>query len=130
MSLTPYADSLGIVVHTEEDGTPVLAVDFGTEVEGRPGHLHGGSISGLLETAGYALLRRELARREQIHQLKPINITVQFLAGGKQLRTFAKARIVKLGRRNANILVEAWQDDRDRPIAAAIMNILIAPPDG
>lgn len=129
LELTPYANSLGITVHGQEDGAPVLAFDFGSEVEGRPGHLHGGSTSGLLETAGYTLLRHELTTRDRTHRLKPINITVQFLSAGKPQRTYAKARITKLGRRNANIVVEAWQDDRSRPIATAVMNILMAPAD-
>ncbi|GAA4644254.1 hypothetical protein GCM10023115_22140 [Pontixanthobacter gangjinensis] len=128
-TLTAYAQSLGIVFHSVEDGAPVLSFEFSGDVEGRPGHLHGGATSGLLETAGYALLRNELARLERTHRLKPINITVQFLNAGKQRTTYAKARITKLGRRNANISVEAWQDDRDRPIATAIMNILMAEQD-
>lgn len=128
-ALTPYADSLGIEVHEEDAGNLVLACEFTGSVEGRPGNLHGGAISGLLETAGYALLRRELSKLSREHRLKPINITVQFLAPGKPKRTFAKARITKLGRRNANVAVEAWQDDYDRPIATAIMNILMAPPE-
>ncbi len=127
--LTPYARSLGISLAGEEDGAPVLTFDFGTMVEGRPGHLHGGAISGLLETAGYALLRAELTRSGRNHRLKPINITVQFLAAGKRRQTYAKGRITKLGRRNANITVEAWQDDRDRPIATAVMNILMVEAD-
>jgi len=127
--LTPYARSLGITVHDEEHGAPVLMFDFGGEVEGRPGHLHGGATSGLLETAAYAILRNELARLGRKHRLKPINITVQFLSAGKQRTTYAKGRITKLGRRNANIAVEAWQDDRDRPIATAIMNIFMTDED-
>lgn len=129
MALTPYADSLGIVVHGSDDGSPVLVCEFNSTVEGRPGHLHGGAISGLLETAGYALLRSELSRLGRAHRLKPINITVQFLAPGRPKLTYATARMTKLGRRNANIAVEAWQDDRSRPIATAIMNILMAPED-
>jgi len=125
--LTPYADSLGIMIHGEDDGAPVLACDFTASVEGRPGHLHGGAISGLLETAGYVMLRRELSKQGRTHRLKPINITVQFLSAGKPKPSYAKARITKLGRRNANIAVEAWQDDRSRPIATAIMNILMVP---
>lgn len=128
-ALTPYADSLGIFIHSEEDGAPVLACEFSGNVEGRPGHLHGGAISGLLETAGYAMLRHELSKQGRSHRLKPINITVQFLSAGKPKPSYAKARITKLGRRNANIAVEAWQDDRSRPIATAIMNILMAPED-
>ncbi len=127
--LTPYAKSIGIRHEGEEDGAPVLAFDFSGDVEGRPQHLHGGATSGLLETAGYALLRAELEKQQRRHRLKPINITVQFLAAGKQRVTYAKGRITKLGRRNANISVEAWQDDRERPIATAIMNILMADPD-
>lgn len=127
ISLTPYADSLGIVIHGEEDGAPVLVCEFSGNMEGRPGHLHGGAISGLLETAGYAMLRHELSKQKRSHRLKPINITVQFLSAGKPKPSYAKARITKLGRRNANIAVEAWQDDRSRPIATAIMNILMVP---
>ena len=125
-ALTAYARSLGIHVDGEEDGTPVLAVEFSSVIEGRPGAFHGGATSGLLETAGYAALRARLARDGRDPQLKPINITVQFLSAGKQKRTYAKGRITRLGRRNANVTVEAWQDDRDRPIATAIMNILMA----
>lgn len=124
--LTPYARSLGISVHEFEDGLPVLTVEFSTQVEGRPGAFHGGATSGLLETAAYAALRCRLAEEGREPQLKPINITVQFLSAGKQKPTFAKARITRLGRRNANVSVEAWQDNRDRPIATAIMNILMA----
>lgn len=128
-TLTPYARTIGIRHEGDEDGAPVLAFEFTGDVEGRPQHLHGGATSGLLETAGYALLRRELSRLDRTHRLKPINITVQFLSAGKQRTTYAKGRITKLGRRNANITVEAWQDDRDRPIATAIMNIMMAEPE-
>ena len=41
---------------------------------------------------------------------------------------FAKARIVKLGRRTANLSIEAWQDDPARPIASAVMNVMVTTP--
>lgn len=124
--LTPYADSMGIEVEGEEDGFPVLALPFHSNVEGRPGVLHGGATSGLLETAGYAALRTELARMKRDAQLKPINITVQFLSAAKEKTTYARGRVTRAGRRNANIAVEAWQDDRVRPVATAVMNVLIS----
>jgi len=123
--VTPYARSLGIALDRWDGDTPVLRVEFSDAVQGRPGALHGGAISGLLETAGYGALRAELARGEREAQMKPINITVQFLRSGKTRPSFARARIVKLGRRTANISVEAWQDDEARPIASAVMNILM-----
>lgn len=130
MTLTPYSRSLGIELDGLEDGTPVMRVSFDDAVEGRPEHYHGGATGGLLETAGYAALRAELARLGREAMLKPINITVQYLSAGKSRESFAKGRITKLGRRSANITVEAWQDDRSRPIATAVMNVLMAEPEG
>ena len=129
-SLTPYSRSLGIELTEWEDGTPVLRVKFEDAVEGRPEHFHGGATGGLLETAGYAALRAELARIDRSATLKPINITVQYLSAGKSRTSYAKGRITKLGRRSANITVEAWQDDRSRPIATAVMNVLMTEPKG
>ena len=117
--LTPYARSLGMFVESSGEYAPVLAIDFAANVEGRPGAFHGGATSGLLETAGYAALRHELERSAREHRLKPVNMTVQFLSAGREKRCFAQGRVTRLGRRNANIEVEAWQDDRARPIATA-----------
>jgi len=123
--LSNYARSLGIEVADFEDGVPVLSVSGIDAIEGRPGHFHGGATSGLLETAGYAALRVALNESDREAQLKPINITVQFLAAAKKAPLYAKARITKLGRRSANLTVEAWQEERDRPRASAVMNVMI-----
>jgi acyl-coenzyme A thioesterase PaaI-like protein len=125
-ALTPYARSLGITVDRWEGDVPVLRVEFDSTVEGRPEHYHGGATGGLLETAGYGVLRAELNRLGRSATLKPINVTVQYLSAGKSRTSFAKGRITKLGRRSANITVEAWQDDPARPIATAVMNVLMA----
>jgi uncharacterized protein (TIGR00369 family) len=129
--LTAYAQAMGIAIVHEDDGrTPLLSLDFRHDLEGRPGAWHGGAIAGLLETAGYAALGAELAKLGRDPLLKPINITVQYLSTGRPKTSFARGRIVRLGRRNANLAVEAWQDDPARPIASAVMNILMAEPEG
>lgn len=125
ITLSPYARSMGFVIAQLEQGVPVLKADFSNIVEGRPQLFHGGATSGLLETAAYAALRMRLDSEGRQADFKPINITVQFLSGGKSQTAFAKARITRLGRRNANVAVEAWQTDRDQPIASAVMNILL-----
>jgi len=126
LELPAYARSLGLTLTGEtEGGMPVLTVDFGAMVEGRPQHFHGGATAGLLENAGYAALRTALLATERDPVMKPINITVQYLAAGKSQASFAVGRVTRLGRRNANITVEAWQSDRSRPIATAVMNILM-----
>ena len=126
IDMPAYARSLGIAVDKMEDGVPVLHIGGEEIIEGRPGFYHGGAISGLLENAGYAALRIALDEADRAAQLKPINITVQFLAPAKAAPLWAKARITKLGRRNANLEVECWQDDRSRPRATAVMNVLLA----
>lgn len=123
--LTAYARSLGITVSGERRGAPVLEIHFSSDVEGRPGAYHGGATAGLLETAGYAVLRRRLCEQGRDADLKPINITVEYLAAGLMQTSHASARIVRLGRRNANLVVEAWQDDEEKLIAMATMNVLI-----
>ena len=60
--LPAYARSLGIRILRYENDLPVLTVDFGPNVEGRPGAFHGGATAGLLENAGYAALRSVLLR--------------------------------------------------------------------
>lgn len=124
--LPAYARSLGIKAHGTENGLPVLTIEFSANIEGRPGFYHGGATAGLLENAGYAALRTVLLREGRDPVLKPINITVQYLSAGKSKQTYAMARITRLGRRTANLTVEAWQDDRERPIASAVMNIMMA----
>ncbi|KEO90834.1 hypothetical protein EH31_07295 [Erythrobacter longus] len=126
VNLPAYAQALGIALHEMEDGLPILTVDFSSDVEGRPGHYHGGAIAGLLENAAYAALRSVLSAEGRETKLKPVNITVQYLSAGKPLTSYAKARITRKGRRNANINIEAWQTDRSKPIASAVMNILMA----
>lgn len=125
--LPAYARSLGITVDRVEGGIPVLVMPFAAHVEGRPTVLHGGATSGLLETAGYAALRAALDQAERQARLKPIGITVQFLSAAKTTATYAQGRVNRLGRRNANIEVIAWQDDPAKPVASAVMNILMAP---
>lgn len=125
MELPAYARSLGIAIDRIEHGAPVLAMPFAGHVEGRPTVLHGGAISGLLENGGYAALRAELHRQGRAVRLKPIGITVQFLTAAKCQTTYARGHVNRLGRRNANIEVVAWQDDPDKPVATAVMNILM-----
>lgn len=56
---------------------------------------------------------------------KTIDITIDYLRSGRPRETFARARVQKSGRRVANLHVEAWQDNRDRPIAMLRGNFLM-----
>jgi uncharacterized protein (TIGR00369 family) len=128
--LPPYAAALGIAVDHYQDHVPVLGVDFSDRIQGRPGFLHGGALSGLMEMAALAALKAELTRRGVAGRMKPINVSVEFMRGGTAQRTYALGRVTRAGRRLAVVSAEAWQDDPAKPIATALMNVLLSPAEG
>ena len=121
--LPPYAQFLGLSTRRGDDGDLLFVMPFGQVVTGRPGYLHGGAIAGLLEFAAFGTLNEALGADRP--ELKPINVTVQFMRGGINHDTFATARVTRLGKRVANVEAHAWQLDRTKPIAAAQLNILL-----
>jgi uncharacterized protein (TIGR00369 family) len=123
VKLPPYADLLGATLEWE-DKLPVLAMPFSDVVLGRPGFVQGGAITGLMEVAAIAALRHQLAG-EGGGRIKPINVTVDFMRGGRERLTRAAGIVTRLGTRIANVEASAWQDDRGKPIASARMNYLI-----
>lgn len=124
MKLPPYADTLGIVAEPGDAGPPVLMMPYHGSVTGRPGFLHGGAIGGLLEMAAIASLQHALESEDGAN-IKPINVTVDFMRGGRDKETRALGIVTRLGNRVANVEAHAWQDDRTRPIASARMNYLM-----
>jgi uncharacterized protein (TIGR00369 family) len=122
--LPPYGDLLGLRTERGESGETLWVMPFCEAVVGRPGFLHGGAIAGLLEFAALGSLYDALGSREGV-TVKPINVTVDFMRGGVDHDTFAAATITRLGNRVANVEAHAWQRDREKPIAAAHMNLLL-----
>jgi acyl-coenzyme A thioesterase PaaI-like protein len=86
--------------------------------------LHGGTLGALLEATA---LLETLWQSETIALPKIVTITIDFLRSGRAVDTFAAGVITKKGRRVVNVGVEAWQEDRDRPIARANAIFLITP---
>ena len=106
----------------------MLVMPFADDVLGRPGFLHGGAISGLLEMAAIAALQHALEAEGATGseaRIKPVNVTVDFMRGGRDKPTRAAGVVTRLGNRVANVEATAWQDEREKPIAAARMNYLI-----
>jgi uncharacterized protein (TIGR00369 family) len=122
--LPPYAQLLGLSAERDGNGAPLLVMPFGVDVLGRPGFLHGGAISGLMEMAAIVALYDAL-EDDGGAEVKPINVTVDFMRGGRDKPTHARGTVTRLGTRVANVETTAWQDDPAKPIAAARMNYLI-----
>ncbi|SMC68415.1 uncharacterized domain 1-containing protein [Novosphingobium sp. B1] len=125
--LPPYARAMGIRMNGMLDGAPLLTMDFSDRAMGRPGYLHGGAIAGMLEIAAIMALHAELGEKGANVRIKPVNISVEYLRGGVTVETFARGQVVRAGRRIANVRAEAWQADRDKPLASCWMNFLIKP---
>jgi len=81
----------------------------------------------LLEMAAIAALQHALEAEGAGSEarIKPVNVTVDFMRGGRDKPTRAAGVVTRLGNRVANVEATAWQDERDKPIAAARMNYLI-----
>jgi acyl-coenzyme A thioesterase PaaI-like protein len=59
---------------------------------------------------------------------KTIDFTVDYLRSGLPRDVYARARVVRSGRRYASVQVEAWQDNRARLIAQATGHFLMPQP--
>jgi uncharacterized protein (TIGR00369 family) len=128
LEAVPYAGFLGM--RAELAGDEMTAVlPFAPHLVGNmllPA-LHGGVIGAFLEmTAICQLAVREPARRLP----RTIDVTIEYLRPGRARTTFARAEVVKLGRRIANVRVEAWQEARSSPVAALRGHFMLARQDG
>jgi len=125
--LPPYAHFLGLSVAPGDDPT-LMVMPFSDAIVGRPGFLHGGAIGGLLEMAAIVALWKALddeGTNQPRARIKPINVTVDYMRGGRDKPTYARATVTRLGKRVANVEASAWQDDAAKPISAARMNYLV-----
>ena len=88
--------------------------------------IHGGALGALLEMTAIC----QLGVREPQRRLpRTIDVTIEYLRPGRALTTYARAEVVKLGRRIANVHVEAWQDSRASPVAALRGHFMLTPPE-
>jgi uncharacterized protein (TIGR00369 family) len=126
----PFTRFLGIGFEREGEDSPSCAGElrgrmrFADHLVGNPTipALHGGAIAALLETTAIAVV---LWRQEPEVLPRPVTLTFDYLRSGRPVDVLASARIVRWGRRVCSVRAEAWQDDRDKPIAAATATLLL-----
>ncbi len=123
LSYIPYTRFLGMSVRINEQQL-LGRLAFAQRLIGNPmlPALHGGAVAALLESTAIFQL---LWQHDSLVLPKTINITVQYLRSGKPEDTYAEARITKLGRRVVAMHANAWQQERERPIASAIAHFLL-----
>ncbi len=137
----PYIGWLGI--DFERKGDELTAtLPFAEKTIGNPmlPAIHGGATAAFLEASAtielaWSMLWDEIeSGRIDAQALTPetmpklpktIDITIDYLRPGLPRDAYARARVVRSGRRYASVQVEAWQDNRDRPFAAATGHFLM-----
>jgi uncharacterized protein (TIGR00369 family) len=117
---SPFARCLGIRVG--KDGT--LIMPFSPKIIGNPilPAIHGGATGAFLETTAIVGVTREIG---VLASPKPIGLTINYLRSGQALDSYAKASIVKQGRRVVAFEAQAWQDDLTKPIATAFGHFML-----
>ena len=111
----PYVRFLGMRAELSGDSMTAI-LPFAPHLVGNT-HipaLHGGVIGAFLEMTALAQLSVTQGS-PRVH--KTIDVTIEYLRPGRAMTTYARADLRKVGRRVANVHVEAWQDAREQPIA-------------
>lgn len=120
----PYARLLGIEIEQLDTGLECV-LPFRDDLIGntRLPAIHGGVIGAFLELT--AMLRL-IDESGVASAPRPINFSIDYLRSAGPRPTRARADIFKLGRRISHVHVIAWQEERDRPVAAGNGKFLMA----
>lgn len=114
--MVPYAEFLGVRFELKGDELTAI-LPFKDNLIGNPmlPALHGGVVGAMMELTAVA----QIFLTQGTGKIpKTIDISIDYLRSGRPVETFARAHVTKLGRRIANVRVEAWQTNRADPIAA------------
>ncbi len=124
LAAIPYAGFLGLSIGIE-NGAPIATMQFGEHLVGDATipALHGGTLAALLESTAILAV---LIDPKTSAMPRTITITIDYLRSGRAQATQCRARIVRQGRRVAVVATEAYQDDVDKPVATAIVHLLVA----
>lgn len=117
IDVVPYARFLGLTAALEGEQL-ITTMKFADHQIGNPSlpALHGGTLGALLESAAIFEL---LWRAETLVLPKTITLTVDYLRSGAPVDTHARGIVTRQGRRVTNVRMEAWQADRNTPVATA-----------
>ena len=144
VSGVPYMTWLGIRFDRRGDELTAI-LPFDEKLIGNPllPAIHGGvtaaflEVTAIIELAWTAMwedlesgrIAPDAAVEGSLPRLpKTIDFTVDYLRSGLPRDAYARARVVRSGRRYASVHVEAWQDNRARLIAQATGHFLMPQP--
>lgn len=126
VELIPYARTLNMDFYDAPEGL-MFRLHYQDANIGNPNvpALHGGVIGAFMEHAGIFHI---LWNNETDVLPRVIDFSIDYLRPGRPEVTYALCRVWRQGKRVANVAVEAWQSDPDKPIATARAHFLLSPP--
>jgi uncharacterized protein (TIGR00369 family) len=127
LAASPYARFLGLRI--EFEGEAVIGVlPFSPHLIGNTvlPALHGGVVAAFLELTALAQLA-ELAPGATI---RTVDVTVDYLRSSRGVESHARAEVLRIGRRVANVRAVAWQGDERRPVATLRGHFMLRPGPG
>ncbi|MBD3895925.1 PaaI family thioesterase [Halomonas sp. ML-15] len=126
LSLVPYARRIGVSAEIDEQGVLFhLAPQQGNVGNVLLPALHGGVVAAFMETA--AALDLMLATREP-RLPKTIDFSIDYLQAARLAPTQARCRLLREGKRMANVQVTAWQQSESQPVATARLHFALSDP--
>jgi uncharacterized protein (TIGR00369 family) len=122
----PYVRFLGMRAELAGDEMTTV-LPFAQHLIGNPmiPALHGGVVGAFLEMTALAQLSLAQPTRRVP---KTIDITIEYLRPARAQDTYARATLRKVGRRVANVQVEAWQESRAQLVAGMTGHFLLRDP--
>ncbi len=123
----PYAQFLGLQVDRQGDGI-VTVLPFQQHLVGNVNlpAIHGGAVGAMLEMTAVLQLLYDTACA---HLPKTVDVSFDYLRSARAKTTYGRAIVTRHGRRVANVRVELWQDNRNKPVAAGHGHFLLSPLD-
>jgi acyl-coenzyme A thioesterase PaaI-like protein len=117
---SPYVDHLGVVQHPQTGAGPIFRLPFHPDLVGNPTlpALHGGVLAGFSETAMILHLMATNPGKGDVIP-KAVDFSMDYLRSAKAVDTYALGTTIRQGNRVALIQALIWQEDPQRPVAAA-----------
>ena len=123
VSSVPYAKLLGIgCIKTGDEvifTLPALHDNIGNPT--LPA-IHGGVLGGFIE---HSAILQVIMAMEEPRFPKVVDLSLDYLSAGHFRDSFAECRILRMGRRLANVSVLVWQTSKNEPVASARAHLLL-----
>ncbi len=117
IGLIPYAQTIGVQCERFGDDVifklPKKASNIGNPI--LPA-IHGGVIGGFMEISAalYLAMFQPTPKLPRI-----VDFSIDYLRAGKLKDSYVECKLTRQGNRVANVIINAWQQSREKPIATA-----------